>query len=143
MCAPFFISFRGSISAKAFGRTGLETIYCKGATPATLYGNTFSNYTAALYVPTGAKATYQAADYWKNFANIAEKDFDKGDITGDGLVDVSDLTTLVSMILDSSNATDVADINGDGSVDVSDLTRLVSIILGTDTANSAPAKAEE
>ncbi|MBQ8271341.1 MAG: leucine-rich repeat protein [Bacteroidaceae bacterium] len=118
--------------------TGLETIYSKGTTPATVYGSTFNNYSATLYVPTGAKATYQAADYWKNFANIAEKDFDKGDITGDGSVDVSDLTTLVSMILDSSNATDVADINGDGSVDVSDLTTLVSIILGT-----APAKAEE
>ena len=57
-----------------------------------------------------------------------------GDINNDGSVDVSDVTGLVSMILNSASATATGDINNDGSVDVSDVTRLVSIILGTDTA---------
>ena len=57
-----------------------------------------------------------------------------GDVNGDGSVDVSDITKLVSMILNSTLATDAGDINGDGTVDVSDITKLVSIILNTDTA---------
>ena len=64
----------------------------------------------------------------------------KGDLTGDGSVDVSDLTMLVNMILDSTTATDAADLNGDGEILVADATALISIILGTD-ANGAPAKA--
>ena len=64
-----------------------------------------------------------------------------GDVDGDGVIDVADATTLVSMILDNSLATDAADVDGDGTVDVADATALVSIILGKDTASAAPAKA--
>ena len=54
-----------------------------------------------------------------------------GDVNGDGTVNVTDVTTLVNMILgvvpkDMARA----DVNGDGSVNVSDVTTLVNIILG-------------
>ena len=55
-----------------------------------------------------------------------------GDITGDGVVDVADVTSIVAMILDESLITDTADINDDGVVNVADLTYLISIILGTE-----------
>ena len=54
-----------------------------------------------------------------------------GDVNGDGKVNVSDVTSLVNMILgvipkDFTSG----DINGDGKVNVSDVTALVNLILG-------------
>ncbi|MBO5264117.1 MAG: dockerin type I repeat-containing protein, partial [Bacteroidaceae bacterium] len=88
------------------------------------------------------ESTIVSTIYWKNFNNIVEEANSlTGDVDGDGVIDVADATTLVSMILDNSLATDAADVDGDGTVDVADVTSLVSIILGTRTANDAPAKA--
>ena len=56
--------------------------------------------------------------------------FLEGDVDGDGEVNVSDVTALVSMILGNIEQNAAADVNGDGAVDVSDVTALVSIILG-------------
>ena len=71
--------------------------------------------------------------HWKNFANIVEEANSlTGDVDGDGVIDVADATTLVSMILDNSLATDAADVDGDGTVDVADVTELISIILGAE-----------
>ncbi len=53
-----------------------------------------------------------------------------GDTNGDGLVDASDVTTLITVVLGSGEATDAADVNGDGVVDASDVTALISIVLG-------------
>ena len=51
-----------------------------------------------------------------------------GDINGDGIVDVSDVTALVNAILNST--TDGAcDLDANGEVNVSDVTTLVNIIL--------------
>ena len=55
----------------------------------------------------------------------------QGDVNADGVVNVSDITTLVNMILgvitvDSKSA----DINRDGKVNVSDVTALINLILG-------------
>ena len=78
--------------------------------------------------------------YWSNFANIVEDGAGiTGDITGDGIVNVGDVTSIVAMILDTSLSEDAADINNDGIVNVGDVTSLVSIILGT--SNNAPARA--
>ena len=63
-----------------------------------------------------------------------------GDITGDGIVNVADVTSVVAMILDESLIDNAADVNGDDVVNVADVTYVVSIILGTESA-SAPARA--
>ena len=78
--------------------------------------------------------------YWSNFANIVEMEPTTlpGDINGDDKVNVGDITTIASMILDESLMNDAADINNDGIVNVGDITTLVSMILGS---NSAPAHA--
>ena len=53
-----------------------------------------------------------------------------GDVNGDGIVNVSDVTALVNLILGTEQyATTVCDINGDGIVNVSDVTTLVNMIL--------------
>ena len=62
----------------------------------------------------------------------------KGDITGDESVDVGDITTLVSIILDDSLTADAADVNSDGSVDVGDITEVVNIILNPGNDDDTP-----
>ena len=54
-----------------------------------------------------------------------------GDVNGDGKVNVTDVTTLINMILGVVPKDETrADINGDGKINVSDVTALVNIILG-------------
>ena len=50
----------------------IANIYLLCENPPKVYSNSFSYYTATLYVPQGAKATYAATDTWKNFNNIKE-----------------------------------------------------------------------
>ncbi|MDO4512211.1 MAG: dockerin type I repeat-containing protein [Bacteroidales bacterium] len=55
----------------------------------------------------------------------------KGDVNGDGEVNVSDVTALVNKILGTAEyADEVSDINEDGEVNVSDVTALINLILG-------------
>ena len=52
-----------------------------------------------------------------------------GDVNGDGTVNISDLNTVIGMILDGSDMTGSADVNGDGVVNISDVNAIISIIL--------------
>ena len=55
----------------------------------------------------------------------------RGDVNGDGKVNVSDVSTLINMILGITPVNKTrADVNGDGKVNVSDVTALINIILG-------------
>ena len=55
----------------------------------------------------------------------------KGDVDGNGAVNVSDVTALVNMILGTLPKDEAcADVDGNGTVNVSDVTALVNIILG-------------
>lgn len=54
----------------------------------------------------------------------------KGDINGDGTVNVTDVTTLINGILGTAQVdTSVGDVDGNGTVNVSDVTALINIIL--------------
>ena len=54
-----------------------------------------------------------------------------GDVNGDGKVNVSDVSTLINMIMGITPMDqEAADVNGDGRVNVSDVTALINIILG-------------
>ena len=55
-----------------------------------------------------------------------------GDVNGDGVVTIADVTSLVNIILGKSPApaSGVADVNTDGSVTIADVTALVNKILG-------------
>ena len=62
-----------SIEWYAFGDcTGLKEIHSLSAEPATIEEDVFTNYSATLYVPAGAKSAYEKAAYWKNFTKIVE-----------------------------------------------------------------------
>ncbi len=56
----------------------------------------------------------------------------KGDVNGDGSVNISDIAKVIDLILGNQAPADVftrADINGDGSVNISDVAALIDIIL--------------
>ena len=58
----------------------------------------------------------------------------KGDVTGEGVVDVSDLNIMINVILGIETNADyiaLSDVTGDGICDVTDLNEEVNIILGT------------
>lgn len=54
----------------------------------------------------------------------------KGDINGDGVLDVADASALIDMVLNGDACTEIADVNGDGALDVADVTELITLILG-------------
>jgi hypothetical protein len=85
---------------------------------------------ATLYVPAGSLAAYREADGWKEFVNIRGI----GDIDGDGVLNIRDLTSLIDLILNgSANVEDYpgADVNGDGVINITDVTRLIDQILSS------------
>lgn len=83
-----------------------------------------------LHVLPKYLSAYQTASPWSEFYNIKSDLTEIGDINLDGKVNVTDVTTLVNMILNGETANlELADINADGKVNVSDVTALVNIIL--------------
>ena len=55
----------------------------------------------------------------------------KGDVNDDGIVDIGDVTDLISRVLGYGEVIESrADLNGDNMVDVGDVTELISIVLG-------------
>ena len=71
-----------------------------------------------LYVPGNGLAAY-------------ELKMRRGDVNRDGLVNVSDISALINMILAITPVDEFhGDVNGDGRIDVSDVTVLIGIIMG-------------
>lgn len=57
----------------------------------------------------------------------------KGDVNGDGVVDVTDVNCVINIILGTSSPSDyvgITDVNGDGVVDIADVNELIKIIVG-------------
>ena len=111
----------------------------------TPYGSTFANTHESYSIPASAFhrgknviAVYMQQNTGGAYfdcelvtTGVTTGDFIPGDVNGDGKVNVSDVTTLVNMILGViPKDMTTADVNGDGKVNVSDVTALVNIILG-------------
>ncbi len=135
-----------SLGARAFyNDNNLTTIECEATTPpaceVTGIGSNVSRpfdnihfQFSLLIVPAGCKAAYQAANTWKLFANIIERSTDtiRGDVNGDGNINISDVTSLIDYLL-TGNASGInlsnADSNTDGNVNISDVTALIDYLL--------------
>ena len=93
------------IGAEAFhGCIALTSVTCKAATPPVMAAsNCFDCYdTATLYVHPAVFDSYQTANYWNQFVNIVAEDKvapANGDANGDGKVTISDVSTLINMLL--------------------------------------------
>ena len=60
---------------------------------------------------------------------IVEPDAVEGDVNGDGVVDVADISSVISaMAGDTDISVEAADVNGDGFVDVADISTIITIM---------------
>ena len=84
---------------------------------------------ATLYVPKGTARAYRETADWNRFTNIVERT-NSYDVNNDGVVNITDVVTLVNAILSSSTMLESNDVNGDGQVNISDVVKLVNVILG-------------
>ncbi len=116
--------------------TGITSVTCLATTPPILWGtNDFADVVysnATLYVPYASVSAYRAAVGWKDFAHIEGiiDNFILGDLNFDGVLDVSDVTAMIALVLGYGTPNlAVADLNFDGQVDVSDVTALISHVL--------------
>ena len=127
------------IGTEAFaGDKSLATIKVKMKDPYSLsYGlNVFTDVnkqTCKLTVPAGALSSYKACWPWSEFFTIEGEGGIKGDITGDGMVDVDDVNAVINIMLGFAAPGDYAcsgDITGDDIVDVDDVNAVINIMLG-------------
>ena len=80
---------------------GLTKITSKIAEPFAI-NSCFSSNEATLYVPKGTVENYKATTGWKNFKTILEIGTEasvSGDVNSDGKVDVTDVTTIIDIVL--------------------------------------------
>ena len=88
----------------------------------------------------GIRATSQPSKYWTIFDNFRLHFFGKpvtalkGDVNGDGTVDVADIASIIDVMAGATapgaSASDSADVNGDGTVDVADISSVIDIMAG-------------
>lgn len=89
-----------------------------------------ANQNTILRVPQALVNDYREAYGWSRFVNIESlSGIEPGDIDGDGVLNVKDVTDLIDLLL-SGNATNMAaDVNGDGTINVADVTALIDKLL--------------
>ncbi len=126
--------YSGDASGEANARRKAEE--SGDANQRTITGITDTCYTLTGLTP-GANYTYKVKAI---YIDESESDWSEsktvklaaetlvGDINGNGIVDVSDVTALVNAILNSTTDS-VCDVDANGEVNVSDVTTLVNIIL--------------
>ena len=109
-------------------------VYCSAVTPPVCDGNSFTDYTGTLHVPASALEAYRTAPYWKNFSNIIGDVADLGDVNSDGLVNISDVSSLINYLL-SDDATGIntanGDMNNDGEVNITDVIDFINMLLNS------------
>ncbi len=122
------------VGAKAMaGMTGLDSIRI-AATTVPLLGDSVWAGVDQSRVRLFAKVDdYATSDQWQEFK--FGHFYYLGDVNNDGLIDVSDITAIISYIL--GNTTEdftwiAADINDDGVIDATDISRLINIINGVE-----------
>ena len=54
----------------------------------------------------------------------------KGDVNGDGKVDISDVNAVINAVLGKVEVTPTADVTGDNQVDISDVNYIINVMLG-------------
>ena len=100
--------------------------------PPSLTQYTFAeSYGATLYVPYESLEDYRAHEEWGKFSHIVPFiGGGPGDVNGDGSIGISDVTSIIDMILnDVDDKPAYFDLNGDGSVGISDVTTIIDMLL--------------
>lgn len=120
-----------------------DTIICMAPTPPTFSNTNNTDWvfsleaydSTVLCVPQVLVNDYREAYGWSRFAHIEGIGVvEPGDIDGDGVMNVKDVTDLIDMLLAGTiNIEDnpAADVNGDGSINVADVTGLIDMLLSS------------
>ena len=74
---------------------------------------------------------YQVADVTDTYLPYLDHEVLMGDVNGDGLVNLTDVTLLISYLVNGGVEIDLeaADVSGDGELSVTDVTRLIAIVI--------------
>ncbi|MBO4870579.1 MAG: hypothetical protein J5565_01180 [Muribaculaceae bacterium] len=86
----------------------------------------------AYRIPTGEYTLTVNLDAMELIIGAEQPEYPRGDVNGDGKVDVADVNAAINIILEMKQPSDYvgnADITGDGKVDVSDVNAIINIIL--------------
>ncbi len=82
---------------------------------------------SSVFEVTSQTNKYEVADVTDQYLPLLQGV--KGDVNGDGSVNITDVNLIISMIL-AGNGTSQGDLNGDGTVNISDVNTVIGIILG-------------
>lgn len=98
--------------------------------PKTTHYSVYPGTNTVLYVPKVALEAYRTAAEWSNFKVIVPIE-DVGDVDGDGILGINDVTSLIDSILnnESEGAGPLADVDLDGSIGINDVTSLIDLIM--------------
>ena len=118
-----------------YGCDKLMTITCEAVNPpacSDLQSFPESVYNLAkLYVPSASIPSYSNANVWKKFVNIfgIGEEVIEGDIDGDGVMTIGDLSNLIDLLLANDNSNPKADVDGDGEMTIADVAALIDMLL--------------
>ena len=86
-----------------------------------------------LTIPNGAIIIYTLDEDIHelnfNYTIAGGSDIIRGDVDGDGNVNIADVTALIDILLNGYIAPEAADVDGDGNVNIADVTGLIDILL--------------
>ena len=134
MWLPSSVAYLGDMAMA--GMTGMKT-FVTDATEVPALGNDVwagvDQPSVPLITPDNQSAElYKAADQWMNFFFEPHEDYTLGDVNGDGIVNIGDVTALINYLL-SGDASSInlngADVNQDGGVSIADVTALINFLL--------------
>lgn len=124
------------IGEGAFCCTSMTDMMCKAIVPPTasiIFGIDDSNLydQVKLFVPDESLEAYRAHAEWGKFTHIVPFiGAGPGDINGDGSVAISDVSSVIDMLLEGDDLPAYCDVNGDGVVSIADVSALIDILLG-------------
>ena len=135
-----------------YGCSLLKTIYASNDWNTSKVQNSAWMFSNCNSLVGGAGTTYDANHILHEYARIDggpsapgyftyKAGGKKGDVNGDGTVDVADIATIIDAMA-SATGNSRADVNGDGTIDVADIATVIDIMAGKgDDTPAAPAGA--
>lgn len=72
---------------------------------------------------------YQENPNWGPYFGTIVEMRELGDIDGDGAVSITDITSLIDLLLSPEETPSYLDVNGDGIISIMDITDLIDLLL--------------
>lgn len=122
------------------GMTGMTALTSKAARVPELGENVWAGVNQQaipLTVPKSSINDYKAAEQWKEF--MFESQWLRGDVNGDGEVNIADINVLVDIIMGNTADAETmlrADVNEDGEINIADINAVLDIILSSNALMS-------